>query len=57
MWGFVVHGGFQPYCIASLDPLIPALALSLVATIGVSLLTITPPGAQVRRFFCRTPAD
>jgi Na+/pantothenate symporter len=56
-WGFVLHGAFQPYSIVSLDPLIPALAVSLVATLGVSLLTTAPTSAQVRRFFCRRPID
>ena len=51
--GFVAHGGFQAVCIAGLDPLIPATAVSLAAAVGVTLVTAPPPESLVRRFFYR----
>ena len=49
--GFIVYGGFQAVRIANLDPLIPGLLVSLVATIGVSLSTAPPPERLVKKFF------
>jgi Na+/proline symporter len=51
--GFIVHGGFQAVRIASLDPLIPGVALSLVTAVTVALVTAPPPEGLVRTFFGR----
>jgi len=51
--GFMVHGGFQAVRIANLDPLIPALAVSLAAAVGVSLTAAPPQECLLRRFFRR----
>lgn len=49
--GYLVHGGFQAVRIANFDPLIPALLISLLSAIGVTLLTGPPPAHLVRKFF------
>jgi Na+/pantothenate symporter len=51
--GFIVHGGFQAVRIASLDPLIPGVAISLVTAVTLSLATAPPPEGLVRTFFGR----
>jgi len=51
--GFFVHGGFQAIRIAYLDPLIPGVAVSLVASVGVALATAPPSEGLVRKFFGR----
>ena len=51
--GFVVHGGFQAVRIASLDPLIPGVAVSLFAAVTVTMVTAPPPEGLVRNFFRR----
>ena len=51
--GFVVYGGFQAVRIVNLDPLIPALFVSLLATVAVTLSTAPPPERLVRKFFYR----
>ncbi|MFH1267649.1 MAG: hypothetical protein ABIK89_18185, partial [Planctomycetota bacterium] len=51
--GFLRHGSFQAVCIASLDPLIPGVAVSILAALLVSLTTAPPPERLVRKFFCR----
>ena len=52
--GFFVHGGFQAIRIANLDPLIPGVAVSLVASVGVALATAPPSEGLVRKFFGRS---
>ena len=49
--GFVVYGRFQAVRIFNLDPLIPGLLVSLLATVAVSLCTAPPPERLVRKFF------
>ncbi len=51
--GFVVYGRFQAVQIAGLDPLIPGLVASLVASILVTRFTPPPPEHLVRKFFYR----
>jgi len=51
--GFAVYGRFQAVQIAGLDPLIPGLIASLVASILVTRFTAPPPEHLVRRFFYR----
>lgn len=51
--GFIVYGRFQAIQMASLDPLIPGVAVSLVASVGVALVTAPPPPGLVRKFFGR----
>jgi len=51
--GFIVHGGFQAIRIANLDPLIPGVAVSLMASVGVALATAPPSEGLVRKFFGR----
>ena len=54
--GFIVYGRFQAVQILNLDPLIPGLFVSLLATIAVSLCTAPPPERLVRKFFYRDEA-
>ena len=51
--GFVLHGRFQAFRVANLDPLIPALVVSLVSAVLVTLITPPPPEHLVRKFFYR----
>ncbi|MFH1919005.1 MAG: hypothetical protein ABIP48_03840 [Planctomycetota bacterium] len=51
--GFLRHGSFQAVRVASLDPLIPGVAVSILAAFLVSLMTAPPPERLVRKFFCR----
>jgi sodium/pantothenate symporter len=51
--GFVLHGRFQAFRIANLDPLIPALVVSLMGALLVTLITSPPPEHLVRKFFYR----
>ena len=53
--GMLVHGGFQAVRIGNFDPLLPAMAVSFVATIGVALITSPPPQHLVRKFFYLKP--
>jgi SSS family solute:Na+ symporter/sodium/pantothenate symporter len=54
--GFFRAGGFQPVRILGLDPLIPGILVSLVAAVGVALVTAPPPEPLVRKFFHRDAA-
>jgi len=49
--GFLIYGGFRAVRIGNFDPLLPALACSFIAAIGVALLTSPPPQHIVRKFF------
>jgi Na+/proline symporter len=51
--GFVVYGRFQAVRIGNLDPLIPGLAMSLLAAVGVTMITAPPSAALIRTFFFR----
>lgn len=51
--GFIVYGRFQAINFASLDPLIPGVAVSLVVSVGVALATAPPPQGLVRKYFGR----
>jgi len=49
--GFLIHGSFQAVRIADCDPLIPGLVVSLLATVGVTLLTAPPDKRLVQKYF------
>jgi Na+/pantothenate symporter len=49
--GFIVYGRFQAVYLASFDPLIPAVAMSLLAAVVVSLIGPRPPQNLLRKFF------
>jgi sodium/pantothenate symporter len=59
-WGSPLVGeatSFRPYFLLGLDPLLWSLATSLVAGVGVSLLTRTCDNALVSKYFDAEPAD
>jgi Na+/pantothenate symporter len=59
-WGSPLVGeatSFRPYFLLGLDPLLWSLATSLVAGVGVSLLTRTCDEALLSKYFDAEPAD